>query len=96
MSEQRDVSALGPTGVWACVMFEGTREAPKMTAGQSPLERGVCIISRISDYRMRRETDLERDGGFVFRRVALETSGLFFRIGFSAGNTFHKYFLMDK
>lgn len=37
-----------------------------MTAGQSPLERGVCI-SRISDYRMR-ETDLEETEGFVFQK----------------------------
>ena len=41
---------------------------------------------------MRREAGLERDDGFVFRNVASEASELFFRIGFSAQNIFHKYF----
>lgn len=32
MSEESDVSALGPTGFGADLVFRGTREVPRMTA----------------------------------------------------------------
>lgn len=82
-----NISALDPASLGADLIFNSTREAPRITAELSHLGSGGKIYW-MSCYRVSRES--RREKGFILGFVAFEASELLFGIGFPAENIFPK------